>query len=313
MNSRRHFLSMGALASAGAVSSLSFPELRAKAAAPEKSDTNPDGTWLTYAVNVEMTWGNLPFLERLSKVKDAGFSHYEFWPWRSKDIDAIISKNRELGLIPVQFSASPVKGFSHGITNPDPARREEFEEEIRSAVPVAKKLGVKKICVVAGEETKGHSPEEQTQAVISALKAGARIVEPEGITIILEPLNILVDHPRQLVVKSEHAASILKAVGSPNVKMLFDIYHQQISEGNLTGNIRKYHDLIGYYQLADHPGRHQPTTGEINYAFVLKTIHDVGYTQEIGMEMSPKGDPMAAFKAMRAVDAEARRLSGGGA
>jgi hydroxypyruvate isomerase len=92
--------------------------------------------------------------------------------------------------------------------------------------------------------------------------------------------------------------------------MLFDIYHQQISEGNLSGNIRKYHDLIGYYQLADHPGRHEPTTGEINYAFVLKTIHDVGYSGEIGMEMSPKGDPMAAFKAMRLVDAEAKRSAG---
>jgi hydroxypyruvate isomerase len=308
MPDRRRFLAMGAFASAGAVSSLAVPNFRPPVAAPEQSDTNADGTWLTYAVNVEMTWGRLPFLERLRKVKEAGFSHYEFWPWRSKDIDAIVSLNRELGLIPVQFSASPVKGFGHGITNPDPARREEFEEEIRSAVPVAKKLGVKKICVVAGEETKGVSRDEQTQAVIAALKVGAKIVEPEGITIILEPLNILVDHPRQLVVQSGHAAIILKAVGSPNVKMLFDIYHQQISEGNLSGNIRKYHDLIGYYQLADHPGRHEPTTGEINYAFVLKTIHDVGYRGEIGMEMSPKGDPVAAFKAMREVDAEAKRL-----
>jgi hydroxypyruvate isomerase len=311
MKSRRRFLAMGACASAGALSSLTFPAIRPLAAATGKTDTNPDGTWLTYAVNVEMTWGKLPFLERLRKVKEAGFSHYEFWPWRSKDIDAIVSLNRELGLIPAQFSASPVKGFGHGITNPDPARRAEFEEEIKSAVPVAKKLGVKKICVVAGEETKGHSRDEQTQAVIDALKAGARIVEAEGITIILEPLNVLVDHPRQLVVHSGHAASILKAVGSPNVKMLFDIYHQQISEGNLSGNIRKYHDVIGYFQLADHPGRHQPTTGEINYAFVLKTIHDVGYTDEIGMEMSPSGDPMNAFKAMRAVDAEARKLAEG--
>jgi hydroxypyruvate isomerase len=162
---------------------------------------------------------------------------------------------------------------------------------------------------VAGEETKGFSRDEQTNAVITSLKAGARIVEPEGITIILEPLNVLVDHPRQLVVNSEHAANILKAVGSPNVKMLFDIYHQQISEGNLTGNIRKYHDLIGYYQLADHPGRHEPTTGEINYAFVLRTIHDTGYRDPIGMEMSPKGDPMAAFQAMREVDAIAKKLS----
>ena len=309
MPSRRQFLALGAGATAASVSKLAIPGFSPRAAAAPNAVAGPDGTWLTYAVNVEMTWGRAPFLERLRKVKEAGFSQYEFWPWRNKDIDAVVSLNRELGLVPVQFSASPVKGFGHGITSPDPARREEFEEEIRTAIPVAKKLGVTKICVVAGEESQGHTRDEQTQAVIAALKAGAKLVEPAGITIILEPLNVLVDHPRQLVVHSEHAANILKAVGSPNVKMLFDIYHQQISEGNLSGNIRKYHDLIGYYQLADHPGRHEPTTGEINYAFVLRTIHETGYRDPIGMEMSPKGDPMDAFKAMREVDAQAKMLN----
>jgi hydroxypyruvate isomerase len=310
MSSRRHFLAVAAGACAGVVATPTAPGSSASGAAPEQDQTSRDGTWLTYAVNVEMTWTNLPFLERLRKVKEAGFSHYEFWPWRNKDIDAILAINREFGLVPAQFSASPVKGFGHGITNPEPARRAEFEEEIRSAVAVARKLGVKKLCVVAGEETRGVARDEQTQAVIAALAAGAKIVEPEGITIILEPLNILVDHPRQLVVHSAHAASILKAVGSPNVKMLFDIYHQQISEGNLTGNIRKYHDLIGYFQLADHPGRHEPTTGEINYPFVLRTIHDVGYRDPIGMEMSPRSDSAAAFQAIRQVDAQARDFKG---
>ena len=177
---------------------------------------------------------------------------------------------------------------------------------------MARKLGVKKLCVVAGEQTAGYSRDEQTQAVVAALKAGARIVEPEGITIILEPLNILVNHPRQLVVHSSHAAAILRAVGSPNVKMLFDIYHQQISEGNLSGNIRKYRDLIGYFQLADHPGRHEPTTGEISYPFVLRTIHDIGYRDPIGMEMSPKTDPMLAFQAIRRVQRRGSLLEAAG-
>ncbi len=303
---RRNFL----LATAGAGTATAVVSTRSSAITdpPPDSGSSGDGTWLTYAVNIEMTWTKLPFLDRIRKVKEAGFSHYEFWPWRGKDIDAILKLNHELGLTTVQFSASPVKGFGHGITNPDPARRDEFEGEIRTAVAVARKLRVKKICVVAGEEARGHSRDEQTAAVIAALKAGAKIVEPEGITIILEPLNILVNHPRQLIVHSQQAAEVLKAVGSPSVKMLFDIYHQQISEGNLSGNIRKYHKLIGYYQLADHPGRHEPTTGEINYPFVLKTIHDVGYRDPIGMEMSPKSDPMLAFKAIRRVNAEARSL-----
>jgi hydroxypyruvate isomerase len=307
MLSRRTFLTAtGACAGAFVVSATS----PGAAAPPGEAESTRDGTWLTYAVNVQMTWTRLPFLDRLRKVKEAGFSHYEFWPWRDKDLDGILRLNQELGLTATQFTASPVKGFGHGITNPDPARREEFEEEIRSAVAVAKRLGVKKVCVVAGEETPGYSRDDQTRAVITALKAGARIVEPEGITIILEPLNILVDHPRQLIVHSAHAAEVLRAVGSPNVKMLFDIYHQQISEGNLTGNIRKYRERIGYFQLADHPGRHEPTTGEISYPFVLRTIHDVGYRDAIGMEMTPRSDPMAAFQAIRRVDAEARALTG---
>ncbi len=268
------------------------------------AEAKSDGTWLTYAVNVEMTWTNLPFLDRLRKVAEAGFSHYEFWPWRGKNIEAIAKLNKELGLVPVQFTASP-KRFDQGITNP--ARRDEFVSDVKAAVEVAKVLGVKKICVVAGEETAGLSRDEQTRAVITALKAGAKVVEPAGITIILEPLNILVDHPKQLVVTSEQAAHVIRSVGSPNVKILFDIYHQQISEGNLSGNIRKYKDLIGYFQLADHPGRHEPGTGEIQYAHVLKLIHDLGYRDPIGLEMSPKDDPVAAFKAVREADAEAQK------
>ncbi len=301
MSSRRTFLT----AAATVAGSSAIIGRQARSQTPESHGP----TWLNYAVNIEMTWTKLPYPERIRKVKEAGFAFYEFWPWRNKDLDQIAALNRELGLTTSQFSSSPVKGFGHGITNPDPARREEFVEEIRTAVAAAKKLGVRTLCVVAGEETKGYSRDEQTAAVVSCLKAGAKVVEPEGITLILEPLNILVDHPRQLIVHSAHAARVLKAVGSPNVKMLFDIYHQQISEGNLSGNIKHYHDLIGYYQLADHPGRHEPFTGEINYPFVLKTIHDVGYTGVIGMEMSPKGDPMAGFAALRRADAMARELA----
>ena len=261
------------------------------------------GTWLTYAVNVEMTFSKLPFLERLRKVKEAGFTHYEFWRWKEpgKDIDAIASLNRELGLHTTQFSAF------WGIT--DPARKEAFIEAVRACLPVAEKLNVKKLCVVAGEKAQGLDDDAMDRAVVAALKAGAEVVAPAGVTLILEPLNILVNHPGQHVITSAHAARILRAVDSPHVRMLFDVYHQQISEGNLTGNIRKYKDLIGYYQIADHPGRHEPGTGEIRYAQVLRTIHDVGYKGAIGLEMSPRSDPSAALKAVRAADAEAKAMA----
>lgn len=292
MSSRRRFLASAATASAAI-------GLASRASADDpKSAGSP--LWLTYAVNIEMTFNNLPVLDRLRKVAEAGFTHYEFWPYANKDVDAMVKLNKELGLVPTQFSAF------WGIT--DPKRKDEFLSKVKACLPVAKKLGVTQLCVVAGEVTPGMNHDEMDASVIAALKAGAEVVTPEGITLILEPLNVLVDHPKQHVVRSEHAAKILTDVGSPNVKMLFDCYHQQISEGNLTGNIRKYKDLIGYYQIADHPGRHEPGTGELNYAHVFKTIHEVGYTGAIGLEMSPKGDPMVALKAVRAADAIARTL-----
>ena len=290
MTDRRTFLATSAAATLALAGKAGASPIRAA----------DDKTWLTYAVNIEMTFNNLPVLERLKKVKEAGFSHYEFWPYKGKDIDAMIALNKELGLTPVQFSAF------WGIT--DPKKKDAFIQAIKDSIPVAKKLGVKMICVVAGEKTDGMTDEDQDNAVIDALKAGAELVEPEGITIILEPLNILVNHPGQHVVTSAHAARIIDAVGSKNVKILFDIYHQQISEGNLTGNIRKYKDKIGYFQLADHPGRNEPGTGEINYAHVLKVVHDTGYDKPIGLEMSPKGDPMKALQAVREVDARAKAM-----
>ena len=121
-----------------------------------------------------MICSHLPFLDRLKKVAEAGFSHYEFWPWRNKDIDAIIKLNKELNLVPAQFSASP-KTFKQGIT--DPRRKDEFLEDIKLALGVAARLDVKKICVVAGEETAGYTLDEQNQAVIDAFKAAAPLVE----------------------------------------------------------------------------------------------------------------------------------------
>jgi hydroxypyruvate isomerase len=116
------------------------------------------------------------------------------------------------------------------------------------------------------------------------LKKAAEIVEGTELTLVLEPLNVLVDHAGYHVVTSDHAAQIIDAVGSSHVKMLFDIYHQQISEGNLINNIEKHWDRIGYFQAGDVPGRKEPFTGEIYYTNVFKRIYEKGYEGIIGME-----------------------------
>ena len=291
MTSRRAFLAASALG-AGALTRLD----EARAEVPGLLDE----TWLTYAVNVEMFWKNLPFLDRLKKVAEAGFTHYEFWPFKAKDIPAIDKLSRELNLTPVQFSAY------WGIV--DPKRKAPFLEAIEDAIEVAESLGVKKLTVVAGEVVKGMEREAMFDAAVDALKDAAEKAKENDITILLEPLNVLVDHPNQFLVTSKDAAEVIDAVGSPNVKILFDVYHQQISEGNLSGNIKTYFDKIGYFQVADHPGRFQPGTGEINYPYILKLIHDLGYKDPIGLEMKPKGDPFEALKGLREADAAAKAL-----
>jgi len=149
-----------------------------------------------------------------------------------------------------------------------------------------------------------------TRDVIQSLREAEAIARKADITLMIEAVNVLVDHPGQSVTTSQQAADIVMAVDSPHVRLLFDPYHLQISEGNLSGNIEKYKDLIVYYQLADHPGRHEPGTGEINHVHLLQTIKNTGYTGPIGLECKPKTTSEEALRRMLEIDAMASGLSG---
>lgn len=275
-----------------------LPAAEALAAKPKK--VRPLKTWLRYAVNAEMFWSDLPFVDRLNRIADSGFPHFEFWGYEKKDIDAVAELCAARGLSPVQF----VAGW--GLNTPK--AREKLLGSLPKAISTAKRLDVKMMTVVAGNEEKDVPRGQQTDEVVRTLQEAAKLVAPEGLTLILEPLNVLRDHPGQLVVTSQHAAEIVRAVASPHVKILFDVYHQQISEGNLSGNIAQYKDLIGYFQIADHPGRNEPFTGEINYPHVLAEIARTGIDAPIGLELRPREDPKLALAAVLKADAEARKL-----
>jgi hydroxypyruvate isomerase len=124
----------------------------------------------------------------------------------------------------------------------------------------------------------------QTAHLIETLREAAAILEPHGLVMVLEPLNTRRDHPGMFLTRSPQAHMICKAVDSPACKILFDCYHQQITEGNLLPNLDAAWDEIAYIQVGDHPGRNEPTTGEINYRTVFRHLHDKGYTGIVGME-----------------------------
>jgi hydroxypyruvate isomerase len=189
-----------------------------------------------------------------------------------------------LGMRMGVFVAHTIDWNEPSLTTGDSAKREAFLKEIRESVDVAKRVNAKWTTVVPGHIDLRLHLEYQTAHVIETLKRAAEIFEPHGLVMVLEALNTLRNHPGQFLNRTPQTYMICKAVGSPACKILFDAYHQQITEGNLIPNIDAAWDEIAYFQVGDNPGRKEPTTGEINYRNVFRHIHSKGFTGIVGME-----------------------------
>ncbi len=249
-----------------------------------------------FAINVEMWWHRLPFLDRIGEAARLGFRAVEFWPWRNKDLDGIKRVCGELGVEVAQFTAW---GFVPGMNNPK--NHDKVVSEITAACEAAVFLDCKKMTVVGGNDQPGMTQEEMHGHIITALKKAAPIAEKHGVMLILEPMNIRVDHKGHCLYGSPGAVRICREVDSGFVKINWDLYHMQISEGDLCGRLREGFDQVGYLQLADHPGRCEPGTGEIYYPRVLKEAHDLGYRGYVGAECRPRdGEELAAERLVKA-------------
>lgn len=250
-----------------------------------------------FAVNVEMWWSDLPFLERIEQVASLGFPAIELWGHEGKDLEQIKQTCDRHNLEITQFTAW---GFNPGMNNP--VNHDAFEETIGKACEVAKKLDCKLATVVGGDDQEGMTQEEMHEQIIVALKRVAPIAERNDLTLILEPMNIRVDHKGHSLYGSDSAVRICREVNSTHVKINWDFYHMHISEGDLCGHLREGFDQVGYLQLADHPGRNEPGTGEIHYPRVLKEAYDLGYRGYVGLECRPLGDPIEAAKRVAQAD-----------
>jgi hydroxypyruvate isomerase len=168
--------------------------------------------------------------------------------------------------------------------DPTPESRQMLKDRMKEALETAKRVNAKWTTVVPGTFTNKLEWDYQTANVIDVLKSMAEICEPSGLIMVLEPLNPWTNHPGCFLTKIPQAYQICKAVGSPSCKILDDLYHQQITEGNLIPNMIKAWDEIAYIQVGDNPGRCEPYTGEINYNHIFKWLHEKGWTGVIGME-----------------------------
>jgi len=250
-----------------------------------------------FAVNVEMWWSQLPFLQRVREAAALGFPAIEFWPWESKDVDAIAELTGELGLDVSQFTAW---GFEPGMN--DPNNHNRFIETVERSCEAAKTLRCKKMCVVGGNDQPGMTQEQMHENIIVALKRAAPIAEQHDVMLILEAMNIRVDHKGHCLYGSPAPTRICREVGSPMVKINWDLYHMHITEGDLCRRLGEGFDQVGYLQVADNPGRNEPGTGEIHYNRVLRAAKELGYDGYVGLECRPLEGELAAARRVAAAD-----------
>lgn len=247
-------------------------------------------------------------MDQLRFMADQGFRSFEDNEMRQRPLALqekmgrfLTDNNMKMGV----FVAHTISWSKAHLASGDPEILKAFLGEIKTSVEVAQRVGATWMTVVPGHVDMKQSMAYQTAHVIDSLRAAAEILEPYKLTMVLEPLNFR-DHPGQFLSESPQTYEICRAVNSPSCKILFDIYHQQIQEGNLIPNIETCWDEIAYFQIGDNPGRKEPGTGEINYANVFRYIQTRGYTGILGMEhgnsRSGKEGEMAVIQAYRDVD-----------
>ncbi len=300
--SRRNFMG-GAAAAAVAISTV---------VSSSKAAASPDTRKfkLKYAPHFGMfknSAGNDP-IDQLKFIAEQGFTAMfdNGLMGKSEDlVDKITKEMDQLGMTLGPFVLQGIGGKS--FVTRDKNMRENIVKRVKEGVEFAKRANAKWALVVPGAYDNGVEWDYQTANVIENLKYCADVCEPSGLVIVIEPLNAWRNHPGLFLTKIPQAYQICRAVDSPCCKIVNDLYHQQITEGNLIPNIDMAWEEIAYFQVGDNPGRKEPTTGEINYKNIFKHLYDKGYKGVIGMEhgnsKTGKEGEQAVIEAYRTCDA----------
>ncbi len=288
---RRRFLAAGAAAAGVAAGNLQRAD--AAAAAPFRMKYAPHFGMFRHHAGEDL-------VDQLKFIADQGFRAFEDNGMRSRPVEVQERIAREMQRLGLEMGVFVATGDFRNVTfaSSDPAVREKFLQDIRDSVEVAKRVNARWCTVVPGCYHQGVEWGYQTANVIDNLKRCAEICEPAGLVMVLEPLNPWRDHPGLFLTGIPQAYQICRAVGSPSCKILDDLYHQQITEGNLIPNIERAWDEIAYFQIGDNPGRKEPTTGEINYRNIFRYLHGKGYTGILGMEHGVAGQGIEGEKAL---------------
>ncbi len=257
-------------------------------------------TPFTLAVSSEMVFQDLPVVERVRRIHDLGFQ-VEIWDWTRHDIDALAAL-RDEGVV-----YSSMTGYVRGRLS-DSQGADELLATAAQSVPVARRLGIPRLNLHGTGLDERGLPVRPEPVVTGAMWLAARqtlgriadLGEREGVTFVLENLNTAVDHPGVPFATAADCLALVASVDSPHVRLMLDLYHAQIGEGNLIELCRRALPFIGEIQVADVPGRCEPGTGEINYPAIARALADLGYAGPVALEAFASGDTELALERFRA-------------
>ena len=247
---------------------------------------------LNASVCIDAVLSDRSLEDALATTAKCGYAAFEFWCWWEKDLDLLLKLRDEHGL---QIAACCTKFVSLV----DSSRRAGYLAGLEESIEVARRLDCPVLISQVGDFLPDTPRAEQHASLVDGLRAAARLLDGSGVTLAIEPLNELVDHAGYYLVRSDEAFQIVDEVDSEQVKVTFDIYHQQISEGHLIHNIVRNIDKIAHFHTAGNPGRHELSNGEINYQNIFKAIEATNYTGFIGLEYWPQQDVERGLEEVR--------------
>jgi hydroxypyruvate isomerase len=247
------------------------------------------------SICIEMLFTEVLFEDRFRLTKESGFDTIEFWAWKDKDIELCQAYDLKIA------SFSGDQDFSMV----DESQKEDYISFVEESIEIARFLSCDNLVIhsnALGEngivinDYFNISHTKKITVMFDVLQTLAAKAEKANITLVLEALNTLVDHPGNFLTSTQESAELIRLVNSSYIKILYDIYHMQIMEGNIINTLKEYIDTIGYIHIADVPGRHEPGTGEINFTKVMKTLNNLKYKGIIGFELTPLQDSKKAVR-----------------
>jgi len=238
---------------------------------------------MQYSLCIDSIYPQENLEEKLTRIKQAGFNYIEFWDWKDKDLEIIIDS----GLKVSNFSGNRISSLT--LDN-----KEKIIQEINTSIDIAKRLKCDRIMLLSdilegdgSVKTNSLSSEKKLLRLYDNLRVIVEVAKKRDIILVIEPLNSLKDHKNYFLDNSLITLELIQSIDSEHLKILYDIYHMQIMEGNVLETIQKYHEFIGYIHVANVPYRCEPWIGELDFKFILKELSKV-YSGFVGFEFFVK-------------------------